>query len=109
MRPKISGTNGDRGIIIFAFQLTTSRTGNLALVDTYFAICDDHTHVFSVRVMDKTGHSRFHVREGPVTSGSTSETIFFSLCRAYGPFDTYPCLFVCFTHDIMNDGRAGVL
>ena len=48
---------------------------------------------FSIRVMDKIGHvgrdtswtkpamhSRFHVRDGPVTSDSTGETTFFFLC-----------------------------
>ena len=57
--------------------------------------------------MDKTGHSGFHVRGGPVTSGSTSEAIFFSLCRAHGPFDTYPCLFVCFTHHHHESRASG--
>ena len=45
---KLSGTYGDRGIFIFAVQLTTSRICNLTYypVDTYSAIiCDDHTYI----------------------------------------------------------------
>ena len=46
-RDQIPGANGDREIFIFPVQLTTSRTGNLYMVDPYSAsssFSGDHTH-----------------------------------------------------------------
>ena len=37
------GANGDREILIFSVQATTSRIGNLYSVDPYPALCDYHT------------------------------------------------------------------
>ena len=47
-RNQISGANGDRKMIIFPVQLTTSRIGNLTRLIHALAIlvpgkCDDHT------------------------------------------------------------------
>ena len=40
----VSGANGDREILIFPVQPTTSRIGNLTrLIHTLLAICGDHT------------------------------------------------------------------
>ena len=38
-----SGANGDRGILIFPVQLTSTRIGNLTRLILTFAMCDDHT------------------------------------------------------------------
>ena len=49
---RFSGANGDREIFIFSIQLTTSRIDNLTRpVDSYSAICDDHTYALH---MDET-------------------------------------------------------
>ena len=43
---KFSGANGDRGILIFPVQLTTSRIGNLTRLILFllqYSLCDDHT------------------------------------------------------------------
>ena len=43
---KFSGTHGDRGVLIFPVQLTTSRIGHLTrAVGLYSAICDVHTYI----------------------------------------------------------------
>ena len=39
---KISGANGDREMLFFLVQLTTSRIGNLARLILTLGICDDH-------------------------------------------------------------------
>ena len=44
---KISDTNGDREILIFPVQLTTSRSGNLTrLIHYMLAVCDSHTIMY---------------------------------------------------------------
>ena len=43
---EFSGTHGDRGVIIFPVQLTTSRIGNLTRLIHTLAICDDHTYTY---------------------------------------------------------------
>ena len=42
---KFSGANGDREILIFPDQLTTSRIGNFTRLIHTLAICDGHTHM----------------------------------------------------------------
>ena len=42
---KSLGANGDREILIFPVQLTTSRTGNLTQLILTLAICDDHIYI----------------------------------------------------------------
>ena len=43
---KFSGTHGDRGILIFSVQLTTSRIGNLTrLIHTLLYVMTVHTHI----------------------------------------------------------------
>ena len=42
---KFSGTKGDRKILIFTVELTTSRIGNLTWLIPSFTVCDDHTLV----------------------------------------------------------------
>ena len=44
-RPNVSGANGDKEILIFPVQLTTSRIGNLTRLLHTLAICDDHTYL----------------------------------------------------------------
>ena len=66
-------------------------------VDPYSVVCDDHTFFYKGngqnRVCRDTSwtkpaiHSRFHVRDGPVTSDSTGETtFFFSVVSCVWPF-----------------------
>ena len=44
-RPNSSGATGNREIIFFPVQPTTSRVSNLTrLIDTLAIICDDHTY-----------------------------------------------------------------
>ena len=51
-RPNSQARHGDRGILLFPVQLTTSRIGDLTrLIQT--AICDDHTYI----------HTYIHVGE----------------------------------------------
>ena len=40
---KFSGANGDREILFFLVQLTTSRIGNLTRLLLTLSVCDDHT------------------------------------------------------------------
>ena len=42
---KFSGANGDRGILIFPVQLTTSRIDNLTRLILTIATYDDHTYI----------------------------------------------------------------
>ena len=45
-RDQFSGANGDREILIFPVELTTSRNSNKPYpVDPYSARCDDHTYI----------------------------------------------------------------
>ena len=51
---KFSGTNGDREIVIFPVQLTTSRIGNLTrLILTLAIICDDQKRKVVFRVVNQ--------------------------------------------------------
>ena len=43
--PRDQGANGDRGMLIFPVQLTTSSIGNLTGLILALAICDDHTYI----------------------------------------------------------------
>ena len=45
---KFSGANGEREILIFPVQLTTSRIGTLTRLILALAIYDDHTHIFII-------------------------------------------------------------
>ena len=45
-RDQISGTHGDRGILIFTVQLTTSRIGNLTrFIHTLLYVMIIHTYI----------------------------------------------------------------
>ena len=45
-RDQISGTHGDRGILIFTVQLTTSRIGSLTrLIHTLLYVMTIHTYI----------------------------------------------------------------
>ena len=45
VQTKFSGANGDREILIFPVQLTTSRIGNLTRLILTLAVCEEHTYI----------------------------------------------------------------
>ena len=48
---KFSGANGDREMLIFPFQLTTSKIGNLTqLIHTPLYVMTAHTYVHTLRI-----------------------------------------------------------
>ena len=78
---KFSGANGDRGILFFPVQLTTSKIGKLTRsILIPLAICDDddHTYLYLLRVLARSLRT------------STSTTMYKCLYQRYSSstFDT---------------------
>ena len=64
---KFSGTHGDRGILIFPVQLTTSRIGNLTrLIHTLLYVMTIHTYILHTRKEDQCEWHRMTRMTGPV-------------------------------------------